>query len=198
MLQQIVKYTRIPPYAECFGVKQFSKQFTDMKEIIASIVVIIAILAGGFYGFKKYDEAKKIDLLEKKLSDIAKYDSRIDSYEIDKDIIRGKLSMQNGFGAWAKKDFEALIGHDIWGGSEIVALFLDEGKPTEYIYEKREEALKARKLIDEYEKIPNTIEELKKVGYAENSEQVVALKEERKRIEKQIPELLKKTSIRQE
>lgn len=169
-----------------------------MKEIIISIVAIAVAVAGGIYGFKKYDDGQKIAAFEKKVSDIAKYDSRIDSYELDGDIITGELSLQNGFGAWAKKDFEALIGYGSESKYGVVALFMNEGKPDEYIHETRQEALEARRLMKEYKAMPKAIADLKSVGYGEDSPQVKGLRDFQRRIEKQMPELKRKMRIRPE
>ena len=169
-----------------------------MKEIIISILVIAAVVAGGIYGYKKYDDGQKFAALEKKVAEIAKYSSRIDAYEFDGNVISGKLSLQNGFGAWSSKDFEALIGYGIESAYEVVALFMDEGKPDEFIYETRPEALEARKLLKEYKGMPKAIAGLKSVGYGEDSPQVKDLRDFQRRMEKQMPELKKKTRIRPE
>lgn len=162
-----------------------------MKTLL-SIIAALAIIAGGFFAYSSYIENQKIALVENKLRELSKYDSRIDSFDIFGDIIEGECSQQNGFGAWISKDFRAKVEISYTGSGSLVALLINEGKDGEQIYETRPEALEARKLLKDYKEIPSIVRKLEEVGEHDKARDLLKI---RKDIAEKLSELNEKIQL---
>lgn len=162
-----------------------------MKTLIY-IIVALAIIAGGFFAYSSYIENQKVALVEKKLKELSKYDSRIDNFDVFGDIIEGECSQQNGFGAWISKDFRAKVEIGYMGSGSLVALLINEGKDGEQIYETRPEALEARKLLKDYKEIPSIVRKLEEVGEHDKAQDLLKMRQD---IAKKLPQLNEKIQL---